>query len=188
MGLCQILAIVLCPTEQKENRIHNGAEDNKERPYWPNSLCIMQSCISQVLYYSNESCTFSVFGQITQAVRAGLKFSAILLQYLLFEGGFSMFSWTKQITNQSFFTIYIVASALKSRLTFKKLSILALKCTFLGQNRLKHTKLILLGIYNFGSKYIFYVLHTGGPQNTCQKRYKTLCSTAHLCNLHICVF
>ena len=30
MGLCQILAIVLCPTEQKENRIHNGAEDNKE--------------------------------------------------------------------------------------------------------------------------------------------------------------
>ena len=30
----------------------------------------------------------------------------------------------------------------------------------MGQNRLKHTKLILLGIYNFGSKYMFYVLHT----------------------------
>ena len=39
----------------------------------------------------------------------------------------------------------------------RKLSILALKCTYLGQNRLENMKLILfivLGIYNFGHSLV----------------------------------
>ena len=62
MGLCQILAIVLCPTEQKENRIHNGAEDNKERPYWPNSLCTHTSCRQNIMH---KKCRHSIVNGFT---------------------------------------------------------------------------------------------------------------------------
>ena len=64
---------------------------------------------------------------------AVLKISSILLKYPTFEGVYFIFSWK----NKYKIRVSVLYTKKWIIIIARKLQILALKCTFLGQNRLK---------------------------------------------------